>query len=252
MKKEFTSKGKNVTDALEKGCAALGVSELDVTYEVVRTKTKGFLGIGGNDAEIKIVYDDGEPEPTVSADKAPEEKPAKKAEKKEKKPIEKKKAEEISPLPEPSGDAEKDLSDFAVGLLLRMGIKNPSAKTEMLSDRLLIDLSGDNIGAAIGKHGETLDSVQYILSLYANKGREDFLRVTADMASYRKKREEALRELAGRVAMDVIGRKGKYTLEPMRSSERRIIHAALQDNPEVSTYSVGEEPRRRVVVEYNK
>ena len=115
-------------------------------------------------------------------------------------------------------------------------------------DRLLVDLSGDNMGIVIGKRGDTLDSLQYLTSLVVNHENEEYIKVTVDTENYRKKREEALVALARRLAAKVSRTGRKFTLEPMNPYERRIIHSSLQDNEDVTTYSIGEEPYRKVVI----
>ncbi len=115
-------------------------------------------------------------------------------------------------------------------------------------DELNIELSGANMGIVIGKRGDTLDSLQYLTSLVVNHGRDDYCKVTLDTENYREKRYNALIALAQRLA-DKVARTGKkYTLEPMNPYERRIIHATLQANDEVTTFSVGEDPYRKVVI----
>ena len=111
-----------------------------------------------------------------------------------------------------------------------------------------IDLKGDNMGMLIGRRGETLDALQYLVSIVANKGNENFKRILIDTENYRKKREETLIRLANRVAERVERFKKSVTLEPMNPYERRIIHATLQQNKRIETYSLGDEPNRKVVI----
>ena len=113
---------------------------------------------------------------------------------------------------------------------------------------ILIDIYSEDSGILIGHRGETLDALQYLVNLYLNKGRDEFVRVTVDIEQYRKKRERTLVKLAERVADKVIRLRRNVTMEAMNSYERRIIHSALQGNPKVETFSVGEEPNRKVVV----
>ena len=111
-----------------------------------------------------------------------------------------------------------------------------------------IDLSGDEMGVLIGKRGQTLDSLQYLVSLVVNKEVDDYVRVKVDTENYRQRRKETLENLAKNIAYKVKRTKRPVSLEPMNPYERRIIHSALQNDKYITTYSEGEEPFRRVVV----
>lgn len=111
-----------------------------------------------------------------------------------------------------------------------------------------IELSGDDMGVLIGKRGQTLDSLQYLVSLVVNKNVEDYIRVKVDTENYRARRKETLENLAKNIAYKVKRNKRPVSLEPMNPYERRIIHSALQNDKYVTTHSEGDEPFRRVVV----
>lgn len=111
-----------------------------------------------------------------------------------------------------------------------------------------IELSGDEMGVLIGKRGQTLDSLQYLVSLVVNKDSEEYIRVKVDTEDYRERRKETLENLAKNIAYKVKRTKRSVSLEPMNPYERRIIHSALQNDRYVTTHSEGEEPFRRVVV----
>jgi len=115
-----------------------------------------------------------------------------------------------------------------------------------------IDLAGDEMGILIGKRGQTLDSLQYLVSLVVNKESEDYIRVKVDTENYRQRRKETLENLAKNIAYKVKRTKKSVSLEPMNPYERRIIHSALQNDRYVTTYSEGEEPYRRVIVAMKK
>ena len=117
---------------------------------------------------------------------------------------------------------------------------------------LSIDLAGDDMGILIGKRGQTLDSLQYLVSLVVNKGQEEYIRVKVDTENYRQRRKETLENLAKNIAFKVKRTKRPVSLEPMNPYERRIIHSALQNDKYVTTHSEGEEPFRRVVVTLKK
>lgn len=115
-----------------------------------------------------------------------------------------------------------------------------------------IDLSGDDMGVLIGKRGQTLDSLQYLVSLVVNKEAEEYVRVKVDTENYRKRRKETLENLAKNIAYKVKRTKRSVSLEPMNPYERRIIHSALQNDKYVTTHSEGDEPYRHVVVTLKK
>lgn len=120
-------------------------------------------------------------------------------------------------------------------------------------DTININLIGPNMGLIIGYRGETLDSLQYLISLVVNKGHENpYKRVVLDTENYRAKREETLKRLAGKTAFKVRKFKKAIKLEPMNPYERRIIHAALQNDKSVYTYSEGEEPFRKIVIDFKR
>lgn len=111
-----------------------------------------------------------------------------------------------------------------------------------------IDLSGEDMGVLIGKRGQTLDSLQYLVSLVVNKGEEEYVRVKVDTENYRQRRKDTLENLAKNISFKVRKNGKTVTLEPMNPYERRVIHSALQNDRYVETHSEGEEPFRRVVV----
>ena len=120
------------------------------------------------------------------------------------------------------------------------------------SEEMDIDLSGDDMGVLIGKRGQTLDSLQYLVSLVVNKEVENYIRVKIDTENYRERRKETLENLAKNIAYKVKRTRRSVSLEPMNPYERRIIHSALQNDKYVTTYSEGEEPFRKVVVALKK
>lgn len=115
-----------------------------------------------------------------------------------------------------------------------------------------IELSGDEMGVLIGKRGQTLDSLQYLVSLVVNKEMEEYIRVKVDTENYRQRRRETLENLAKNIAYKVKKTRRPVSLEPMNPYERRIIHSTLQNDRYISTHSEGDEPYRRVVVTYKR
>ena len=151
------------------------------------------------------------------------------------------KAEKIT-LDEAAKNFLKDVFT-AMNLAVVIDVKYDEAEKSMD-----IDFSGDEMGVLIGKRGQTLDSLQYLVSLVVNKDSEDYIRVKVDTENYRQRRKETLENLAKNIAYKVKRTKRSVSLEPMNPYERRIIHSALQNDKYVTTHSEGEEPFRRVVV----
>lgn len=144
----------------------------------------------------------------------------------------------------PEGRAQKFLMD--VTNLMGVPVSVYVDKNE--DGSLYVRMVGDTLGILIGRRGETLDALQYLASLQVNKGREGYTRVTLDTENYRAKREESLRRLASRMAQRAVKTGRKVVLEPMNPYERRVLHASLQNHPNVTTHSEGEEPNRHVVI----
>ena len=142
---------------------------------------------------------------------------------------------------------EKVAKDFLREMFIAMGII-VNIETELKEKQLLINLTGDDMGILIGKRGQTLDSIQYLVNLVVNKGNAPYLSITIDTENYRQRRKETLEALAYNLAKKVKQTGKKVVLEPMNPYERRIIHSSLQNNKYVTTYSEGEEPYRNVVI----
>ncbi len=146
---------------------------------------------------------------------------------------------------------EKSLEDaklFVTELVAKMQLSDVVVDVANGGDAININLSGPKMGLLIGKRGDTLDAIQYLTSLYVNKSKNSYIKVSIDTENYRSKREETLVKLAKSLERRVVRESNAVTLEPMSPNERRIIHAALQNSNSVKTYSVGEEPNRKVVV----
>ena len=144
----------------------------------------------------------------------------------------------------PEGKAQ----EFLIGLTTRMGVNVSVNVRQDEEGNVRVDMFGDTLGILIGRRGETLDALQYLTSLYVNRGQEGYTRVTLDTENYRAKREEALRRLANRMANRAVKTGRKVVMEPMNPYERRILHSALQGNDAVTTHSEGDEPNRHVVI----
>lgn len=227
MEKTVTKTAKTVDEAVELALAELGVEKDQAQVEVVEEE-KGFLGLGKKGATVRVTAevediveeeDDGDvyygDDESFEGDEASE--------------------------------AEDAAVSFVAEVLSGIGIhgKLDSYREE---DVIYITVSGQDCGAAIGRHGETLDSIAYLTNLVANRHSEQRLRVMLDVGGYRKHREEVLINMAHKAANQVLRNKRAYVLEAMNPAERRIIHSELQNVEGVTTHSEGEEPNRKVVV----
>ncbi len=139
--------------------------------------------------------------------------------------------------------------DFLQGLLVRFGTPAQIHASENIEERTIaLTLSGENMNAVIGHHGDTLDAIQYLVNIVTNRKEDERWRVTVDTENYRAKREESLAALAHKTAQKALKYRKPVGLEPMNPHERRTIHATLQEVEGVTTYSVGTEPNRKVIV----
>lgn len=142
---------------------------------------------------------------------------------------------------------EKRAQTFLDEVFLSMGLRvELDIQTE--GKIMRINLIGENLGIIIGKRGDTLDALEHLVNLCVNKGDGEYVKVILDAENYRARREQTLVKLAKSLASSATRNNRKITLEPMHSNERRIIHATLQNNPNVDTFSVGDEPNRKVVI----
>lgn len=165
----------------------------------------------------------------------------------EPKPVE---VKEYAPAAE--GSVEAQIEGFIKGLLEHMGSDAVPHAWKTEGDTYQVDLVGENLGMLIGRRGETLDAIQHLTNYSINRDSTKRARINVDAENYRLKREDSLRRLAMKVAGKVVKYRRNITLEPMNAYERHVIHATLQDVPDVTTYSTGSEPNRRVVVSYSK
>lgn len=142
----------------------------------------------------------------------------------------------------------KDAEFFATELIHKMGLTDAKLGVKNGGESINIDVSGEKMGLLIGKRGDTLNAIQYLTSLYVNRSKNSYIKINIDTEGYRSKREETLVKLAKSLERRVIRDRESVSLEPMSPNERRIIHSALQDSDSVRTFSVGEEPNRKIVV----
>lgn len=261
--KELFFEGKTLDAAIEAAAAALGEDKDMLSYELVQAPTKGIFGIGATPAKIKVEVEvpnepkkEEKPSPKIPANFEPEkiskkEKPAKKEAKQDKKP---EKSEPISferklsPVDEGDEDVQK-IKDFLLGLLEKLEITDGSVTVNLDENGdYFTEVAGSKMGVLIGRRGETLDAVQYLTNLVVTRGKEK--KVVLDSENYRAKRINTIVNLANKTADKAIKYKKNLSLEPMSAYERRIIHTALADRENIATFSVGSEPKRKVVISY--
>ena len=244
--------GKTEEEAIRAALSQLGLERDDVSVEILERSKSGFLGIGSSPAKVRVSYElDVAEEPEV-----PQAKPA------EKKPVEKKPEGKPEPAPEKQPEqpaapvSETEDADriraFLTGLLEHMDCRAQVKVYEEEKNRYKVILEGQRLGALIGRRGETLDAIQQLTNYAVNSGRDKRVRIHVDAENYRAKREQSLESLANKVAGKVLKYRRSVTLEPMNAYERHVSHAALQDKEGVTTYSIGTEPNRRVVVAYER
>lgn len=278
MFKSIEATGKTIDLAIQAGLEKLQMDRDSVSVEVLEQPRSGFFGIGASPAKVSLTYEIPDPEPEKKPEppkpvaKPKAEKPAAepkaekaenaKPEKTEKpKPEPKPRAEKPKPQPkEPveipapaaEGTVEAKIETFLKGLLEHMGSDAVPSCTKTGDDTYAVELIGNSLGMLIGRRGDTLDAIQHITNYAINHGQNKRIRINVDAENYRKKREESLVRLAEKVAGKVVRNRRNITLEPMNAYERHVIHAALQDYPDVTTYSTGTEPGRRIVVAYSR
>ena len=152
--------------------------------------------------------------------------------------------------PAEAGSVEEKIEQFLKGLLEHMNSKAVPHAWKENDNTYMVELVGDDLGYLIGRRGDTLDALQHLCNYSINRNIEGHIRINVDAESYREKREDSLRRYAQKKAQQVLKARRRTTLEPMNAYERHVIHASLQDTDRITTYSVGTEPNRRVVIEY--
>ena len=265
--------GKTEEEAIQNALRQLGLDRDDVSVEILERAKSGFLGLGSCPAKVRVSYG---PEEEEEAPAAPASEPQEERQEERPKPpkAEKKPRQERRPAETPAVPAEKapaepsapvvDLGEevddeeaqairkFLSGLLEQMENTAEIHVYLLEKGRYKVILEGKNLGALIGRRGETLDAIQQLTSYAVNRSGSGRVRVQLDAENYREKREQSLQHLARKVAAKVTRYRRSVTLDPMNAYERHVIHTALQDVPNVTTYSTGTEPNRRVIVAYDR
>ena len=152
--------------------------------------------------------------------------------------------------PAEPGSVEEKIEVFLKGLLEHMGSQAIPHAWKEVENTYMVELTGEDLGYLIGRRGDTLDALQHLANYTINRGIDGHIRINVDAECYRQKREDSLRRYAHKKAQQVLKAHRRTTLEPMNAYERHVIHASLQDMERITTYSVGTEPNRRVVIEY--
>ena len=247
---------KTVEDAILEAAMKLATTREHLEYEVIEKGSAGFLGFGAKAAVIKARALTDEEIEKAAVELEPVKEVVKQEVKKEVK--EEKKVEKVEKTEETVVEkatkavaAGKEISaeDFLKDVFKAMDMVVDIKVTENKEENSLdIELVGEEMGVLIGKRGQTLDSLQYLVSLVVNKYSDEYIRVKIDTENYRERRKETLENLARNIAYKVKRTRKTVSLEPMNPYERRVIHSALQNDRYVTTHSEGEEPYRRVVV----
>lgn len=245
---------KTIEAAVAEGLEKLGISREEAVVHVVEQPSSGLFGlIHKKMAVVDISAPDEEAEKdTVEEASSAEEAPAAEIpaeEAKEEAPAEEKKAEREEPTfdPEEQKKVAEEAKTFLAGVFAGMHLA-VTMECRMTEERIMINLVGDGLGILIGKHGQTLDALQYLTNLAAGKSFRHHYFILLDVENYRERRQDTLEALARRLAGKVKRTGEEIRLEPMAAGERRIIHLALQDDHAVSTDSEGEAPYRYIVI----
>ena len=279
MEKTMIASGKTIDLAIESALAQLGLDRDSVSVQVLQQAKPGFLGFGATPAKVEITYEAPDPQPKVALSSASRSKPktapapkveapkveAPKAAPKVEAPKAPKAAAPKAPkapkvaapkaapktyAPAEPGSVEEKIEVFLKGLLEHMGSPAVPHAWKEEDNTYMVELTGDELGYLIGRRGDTLDALQHLSNYTINRGIDGHVRINVDAEGYRVKREDSLRRYAQKKAQQVLKARRRTTLEPMNAYERHVIHASLQDTDRITTYSIGTEPNRRVVIEY--
>lgn len=215
MQNSIEVTGKNEEEAIASALRQLNLQRDEVSIEIVERAKSGFLRIGASPAVVKVTYE--VPEEPTAAD-----------------------------------NTSDKAQSFLEGLLSRMGVEAEITVGTKDDGSVAVELSGNGMGAIIGRRGETLDAIQHLTNYAVNRGAEERVHVSIDAENYRSKREESLVRLAEKMAAKALKYHRSMALEPMNSYERHVIHTALQNYDGVTTGSTGLEPNRRVVISCEK
>ncbi len=250
MAKTIISEGKTSTEAIEKGLKQLNVSKDKVDIKILENEEKRsfFSILTPRVVKVELTLKENMPEKKSENEfHRKQNRPSQEEKTKEHEVEERKRTEKIVLKPEEIEMAKENLEIFLNEFITKIS-SNIEYKIISDDEYIYVTLNGEEAGRLIGYRGETLNAMQLVLSSIANKKIEGKVRIILDIENYREKRKIALEELADKLARTVIRNGKQVTLEPMSAYERKIIHNRLQDSQRVKTYSVGEEPYRKVVI----
>ncbi|MFD1884992.1 RNA-binding cell elongation regulator Jag/EloR [Paenibacillus wenxiniae] len=244
--------GKTIDDAISEGLARLNTTKEYVDVTILQAPSKGFLGlIGAKQAQVKLTLLESEVSIPSSTPK-----PAATMPQREQRSTESATTTNTAPAQETAATTDRPASPeevcaeamqlvrdvgTSIGLELQVDVKRNR-------DGYVMSISGSDLGLLIGRRGQTLDALQYLVNIVANRYSDKFIRIVLDAENFRDRRRKTLEELADRLANKVVRSGREVVLEPMSSQERKVIHARLQNHNRVKTASKGEEPNRRVVI----
>jgi spoIIIJ-associated protein len=243
-------RGKTVEEAIAAGLAQLGLSRDQVEVEILSHGSRGLLGIGAEDARVRLTPR-VEAAPAETQEQVLSEEYWEGPEEGEEARAEVTKAPALSPK-----EVERIARDALQGILQRMAIQarivsKPPTEFMLEGDNpppVVLDIQGRDLGVLIGRRGETLGALQFLVRLIVNHRTRRWYNIVIDVQGYKERREQQLRRLAERMAEQVVATRRSVVLEAMPPYERRIVHLALRNHPKVTTHSIGEGDNRKVMI----
>jgi spoIIIJ-associated protein len=241
VKKSVIKSAKTVEEAVKLALAELDTTKDKVDIDVIEEPSSGFLGIlGVKPAIVKIVEKEDQDKFEKSPRKSPKENKKEETKVYKKEETEIKKAKKVEQEPKQKPNKEIKPKDIMPGCEVSKSFED--------KDEISLEIEGDNLGLIVGKHGETLNAIQYVTAMVYNNNIKNYKRVNVDAGGYRKRREEKIVEFSLKMANKVKDTGRRISLEPMNSYERRIVHIALQKVSGINTFSEGREPNRKIVI----
>lgn len=249
--KQITQTGTTVENAISAALEKLQVTREEVSINVIQEEKKGFLGFGAKEAKVEVTVN--KPEPEMPKNEVEPDIPAVNEDLGEK-TVEKEGEEEVTAETQeksrPSNDqAIEETKKYLHAVAKEMGIDDLSVSHTVKGKQASFYLESEKVAMLIGKRGHTLNSLQQLAQLVANKHAKGFIMVELDAENYRERRQETLEQLADRMADKAIRTGSRVQFEPMPSYERKVIHQALSRRLDIDTYSEGKDPNRYLVIE---